>query len=179
MTLALVPAADVHAAPRRPLVTVRAAPRREPPFDDELAPDTAASVSVFDQPLPFEQTAPEPPPPVHRPLDEGLPEPSQWARRLLVGLVEAAAGKRPLHQLAPLLTPSIADGLSTELARAEVHGRRHWLHGTVPRTVRAMQPCAGVAEVNATVRVGERVRAIALRVERRHDRWRCTRIQLG
>jgi hypothetical protein len=42
-----------------------------------------------------------------------------------------------------------------------------------------MQPCRGIAEISATVQVGSRVRALALRIERRHDRWRCTRIQLG
>jgi hypothetical protein len=45
--------------------------------------------------------------------------------------------------------------------------------------VRASEPSDGVAELCATVDVGGRVRALALRLEEQHGRWRCTRLQLG
>ena len=45
--------------------------------------------------------------------------------------------------------------------------------------MRATQPADGVAEICATIQVGDRVRAVALRVEEHRDRWRCTRLQLG
>jgi hypothetical protein len=164
-------------APRR-LLTVRPAPRREPPYDDES--DRPVGLNGYDLPLPFERTPVQPEAvAVRRRLDDELPDPAVWGRRLLIGLVEAAAGKRPIHQLDEFLTPAIAHGLRSELQRADPFGRRHWLHGAMPRSVRAMQPCQGVAEISATVQVGARVRALALRVERRHERWRCTRIQLG
>jgi hypothetical protein len=164
-------------APKR-LLTMRPAPRREPPYDDEL--DEHPALGRFDRPLPFEAIPVRPEPvAVRRRIDDELPDPAVWGRRLLIGLVETAAGKRPIHQLDEFLTPAIAHGLRSELQRADPGGRRHWLHGATPRSVRAMQPCRGIAEISATVQVGSRVRALALRIERRHDRWRCTRIQLG
>jgi hypothetical protein len=161
------------------LLTARPAPRREPPFDDEIDIHRPA-LTRFDRPLPFERPQIRPEPVViRRRIDDELPDPAVWGRRLLIGLVEAAAGKRPMQQLDEFLTPAIAQGLRAELQRSETSGRRHWLHRATPGSVRAMQPCRGIAEVSATVYVGPRVRALALRVERRHDRWRCTRIQLG
>jgi len=47
------------------------------------------------------------------------------------------------------------------------------------RTGHASSPSEGVAELSATLQAGPRVRAIALRLEARHGRWRCTRLQLG
>jgi hypothetical protein len=45
--------------------------------------------------------------------------------------------------------------------------------------MRASEPVDNVAELSATVRVGERVRAVAMRLEVRHGRWCCTRLMLG
>jgi hypothetical protein len=45
--------------------------------------------------------------------------------------------------------------------------------------MRVAEPAAGVAELCATVETGRRVRAIAIRLEAQHGRWRCTRLQLG
>jgi hypothetical protein len=39
-------------------ITLRAAPRREPPFDDELPARHLRLIGPFDQPLPFRETAP-------------------------------------------------------------------------------------------------------------------------
>ena len=164
--------------PRR--VALRAAPRREPPFDDELSPDTRPSPS--DRRLPFAR--------VHAPLApvgwrpaaigrSGLPDPVLWGRRLVVGMIETAGGRRPLPQLAALLSPSGANGLAADFDRAGERSRPHWLHRATVRTVRASEPAQGVAELCVVVDVGDRVRAIALRLEARHGRWVCTRIQLG
>jgi hypothetical protein len=177
MTLAAtVPTGELDL--RRPvLLTVRPAPRREPPFDDEL-PRSVRTASAYDQPLPFPRrtrssTAARPG------YDKDLPDPSLWTRRLLIGLTETAAGKRSPQQLADFLTPSIANGISAEMRRTEAMGRGHWLRGASIGSIRVMQPRSGVAEVCATMSVGSRVRAVALRIERRHSQWRCTRIVLG
>jgi Family of unknown function (DUF6459) len=172
-------AAVISAAPMRRRVVVRAAPRREPPFDDEL-PDQRPLHRPFDRRLPFEST-PVPPfswrPPMRRP--RGLPDPGPWGRRLLVGMIETAAGRRPLHQLATLLSPSVSQGLGADFERSAQAGRSHWLHRASVRTVRVSEPAEGVAELCATVETGRRVRAIAMRFEEHHGRWRCTRLQLG
>jgi hypothetical protein len=159
-------------------VVIRAAPRREPPFDDELV-DPLASVGPFDQRLPFAvspaRIAWRPRP--RRPSD--VPDPEPWSRRLVIGLIETAAGRRPLHQLSALLSPSVSRGLGADFDRAAHNGTPHWLHRANVRTIRAAEPTDGVAEVTATVETGHRVRAMAMRLEVRHGRWRCTRLQLG
>ncbi len=181
MTAALAPS---HRAPSRPekqprpcRVVVRPAPRREPPFDDEL--DGPTLVGPLDQRLPFEGPPAPParvPPPLH---PAGLPDPATWGRRLLIGLIETAGGRRPLQQLAAMLSMSVGRGLGGEFERAASTGRPHWLHRATVRSVHGSEPSPGVAELAATVTVGPRVRALAMRLEERHGRWRCTRLQLG
>ncbi|MDQ2751300.1 MAG: Rv3235 family protein [Actinomycetota bacterium] len=181
MTTALAggsPAPKRTAAVR--ILTVRPAPRREPPFDDEIAPRRLYAVGPLDQQLPFESAArrdrPMAPPTV---LRTDLPDPALWGRRLLIGIIETAAGRRPLQQLAALLSPSVAHGLGADFERAAQRRRPHWTHAATVRSVRACEPAEGVAELCATVQVGPRVRAVAMRLEAHQNRWRCTRLQLG
>jgi hypothetical protein len=164
-------------APARTIV-IRPAPRREPPFDDERD-DDATPYAPFDRALPFEPAA-RPRvwlPPAPRP--SALPDPVPWTRRLLIGMVEAAGGRRPAQQLAALLSPSVHRGLCGDFERGRQTGTPHWLHRATVRSVRGTEPSEGVAELCATVEACGRVRAIALRLEEQHGRWRCTRLQLG
>lgn len=158
-------------------IVVRPAPTREPPFDDEIS--RPSPVTPWDQRLPFERR----PAPITRlqprTRPRGLPDPAVWGRRLLVGLIEAADGRRPLPQLAAMLSPSVGRGLAADFERAAHSGAPHWLHRTGVRTLRASEPADGVAELCATLETGVRVRAVALRLEEQHGRWRCTRLQLG
>ena len=164
---------------RQPFV-LRPAPHREPPFDDEL-PGRPSPIGPFDQALPFERL------PRHRLVQpavptatrSALPDPAQWGRRLLVGVIETAAGRRPLNQLTALVSPTVALGMRGDFERAARRGRPHWMHRASVRSVRACRPGEDVAELSATVGVGERVRAIAMRLELRHGRWCCTRLVLG
>lgn len=182
MTAALAAATrptPMPAQPARPKlrVVVRPAPRREPPFDDELG--DAPAISAWDRRLPFtEAVIPHAtlPAPLRR---DALPQPGAWSRRLMIGLIESAAGRRPLQQLNTMLSFSVVRGLAAEFERAATAGHRHWLHTATVRSVRASEPADGVAEVCATVQTGPRVRAVALRVERQHGHWRCTRLHLG
>jgi hypothetical protein len=175
--LALVHPSEGGAEPTR-VVTVLPAPRREPPFDDELSQPWLHIVRGRDRELPF----PEPTPglcaiaPTRR---ADLPDPASWVRRLLLGLSEAAAGRRPLNQVAALLSPSVARGLGADFERATAKGSRHWLHEANVRNIRATEPSEGVAELAATVQAGARIRAMALRLEARHGHWRCVRLQIG
>jgi hypothetical protein len=171
-------AAVIEAPPAPSRVVIRPAPRREPPFDDEL-PESVPRYGRHDRTLPFERVPartiawlPCPVPP------SGLPDPAPWARRLLVGMIETAAGRRPLHQLNALLSPSVGHGLGAEFDRAAQQGTPHWLHRANIRSVRVTQPTDGVTELCATLDVGRRVRAVAMRLEEHRGRWRCTRLQL-
>jgi Family of unknown function (DUF6459) len=161
-------------------MTVRPAPRREPPFDDEIPVRRLFAVGPLDQQLPFEPTAYRaqamaPHPTAH----PNLPDPALWGRRLLIGIIETAGGRRPLQQLAALLSQSVAHGLGTDFEQAARGRRPHWTHAATVRSVRACEPAEGIAELCATVQVGPRVRAVALRLESHNGRWRCTRLQLG
>lgn len=162
-------------------VVVRPAPDREPPFDDEVG-STVTAIGRYDRPLPFARTRRRRvalPPPPQSPARALLPDPALWARRLLLGIIETADGRRPLNQLAALLSPGVAHGLRTEFELAGQLGRPHWTHRAVIRSVRASEPADQVAELCATVRTGNRVRAVAMRLEVRHSRWCCTRLVLG
>jgi hypothetical protein len=175
-------AASAPVAPERPArpalrIVVRPAPRREPPFDDEL-PD-APVITALDRRWPFALTADERAAAVGPQRLSGVPDPGRWGRRLLVGLIETADGRRPLHQLSSLLTFSVTRGLGADFERAAQTGRPHWLHRASIRSVRASEPAEGVAELCATVETGRRVRAVAMRLEENQGRWRCTRLQLG
>jgi hypothetical protein len=181
MTTALVgtsPPAKRPAAARA--LTVRPAPRREPPFDDEIPPRHLYAVGPLDQQLPFEPASPRdqamPPRTV---LRTDLPDPAMWGRRLLIGIIETAGGRRPLQQLAALLSHSVAQGLGADFERAAQRRRPHWTHAAAVRSVRSCEPAEGVAELCATLQIGARVRAVALRLEAHNNRWRCTRLQLG
>lgn len=161
-------------------IVVRPAPRREPPFDDELGTELAP-VTRYDRPLPFERPrrhlALQPSAP--SPLRAALPDPVQWGRRLLVGVIETAGGRRPLNQLTTLLSPSVAYGLRSDFEYAARSGRPHWTHTASVRSMRSSEPAENIAELSATVRSGARVRAIAMRLEVRHGRWCCTRLVFG
>jgi hypothetical protein len=162
-------------------IVLRPAPPREPPFDDEIAA-AAVPVGRHDRPLPFERSRRRRvalPPAAPSSLRAVLPDPALWARRLLVGIIEAAGGRRPLNQLSALLSAGVAHGLRAEFELAGQLGRPHWTNRAVVRSVRASEPADRVAELCATVRAGNRVHAIAMRLEVRHERWCCTRLVLG
>lgn len=182
------PAGPSH-TPRGParVPSVRPAPRREPPFDDEIQASASSAAGPLDRRLPFGDQRPGPSDQRRLParsnddpmLPAHLPEPAGWGRRLLIGIIETASGRRPLAQLAALLSPVVAAGLRTDLERAARRGTPHWTRHASVRKVYASTPARGVAEVSATLQVGGRVRAVALRLEERNSRWRCTRLHLG
>jgi hypothetical protein len=178
-----LPAAPSPPPPGRPTFRVRPAPRREPPFDDELPARVLRLVGPLDQPLPFAE------PPARRlghaadafaPQLTGrgeLPDARAFGRRLLVAITEAMSGRRTLHQLAAHLSQSVYSGLVSDLGRAD--RARAWRGQVTIRSVRVSEPADGVAELSAVVRTGNRYRAVAARLEGLDGRWRCVRLQLG
>jgi hypothetical protein len=167
---------------------LRPAPTREPPFDDERPSRHLALVGPLDQPLPFEAQGWDRPSDFRlttvsdtfasRPTARSeLPEARSVAHRVVLGIIEAATGRRPATQLAPYTAAAVQAGLVrdagriTRLGTARQPARVHSLHLT--------EPADGVAEVAAVIRVGERYRAIALRLEGLDGRWRCVRVQIG
>ena len=109
--------------------------------------------------------------PVARSRTADLPPPGPFARALVQRLVEVRAGVRPLPQLQRDTSPGLYAELERHLRRRpaeQAAGSRRVL------SVHVQDRPDGVAEVCATVRYGERARALALRLEALHGRWTCT-----
>jgi len=105
-----------------------------------------------------------------------LPDPQAVGRRLVTLTLEAFAGRRPVAQLQPLVSPPLFTALTER-------GRPRWCtEGTAPlavSSVRVCEPVDGVAEVSAVARRAGRAHAIAARLEGIDGRWRCTALQIG
>jgi len=156
-------------------IRVRPAPRREPPFDDEVGETAAAG--RYDRWLPLSTSPPTGP--LTLEYDPALPDPGRWSRSLLIGVIETAGGRRPLQQLSTMFTLPVATGLGHDLERAGALGRRHWTHAARVRSVHAVRVSDCAAEISATLQVGSRIRAVAMRLEARDGRWRCSKLHLG
>jgi hypothetical protein len=94
--------------------------------------------------------------------------------------VEVVAGQRPVLQMLRWTDEHVYGDLERRAALvAQARGtaaRR--VHAQV-RSVHVCRPHPDVAEVSVHVRHGERSRALALRLERHRDRWRCTVLLFG
>jgi hypothetical protein len=105
-----------------------------------------------------------------------LPDPRDVGRRVLTTTLEALAGRRPIGQVGPLVTPGVFAALAG--------GRRpRWCtDGGAPIAmgpVHVCEPVDGVAEISAVARRAGRAHAIAARLEGIDGRWRCTALQVG
>ena len=169
-----------------PALRLLSAPACEPPYDDEHAP--SAPVRPAARPAPPRLRLVPPPSgrttarTPRRPAvldDDGvarsrtadLAPSGPFARALVQRLVEVRAGVRPLPQLQRDTTAGLYAELERHLRRrpsGPPAGVRQVL------SVHVQDRPDGVAEVCATVRDGERVRALALRLEALHGRWTCT-----
>ncbi|MDQ0984828.1 Rv3235 family protein [Streptomyces sp. V2I9] len=106
----------------------------------------------------------------HRPQ-----RPHRWfAERLLAVL----SGQRPVHWMLGHTIGEAYDQLA-ELAPSTPLGT---VRGSRPvlRHCRGAQPATGVVEAFASIAAGDRVRAMAFRLEQGPDqRWRCAAVELG
>jgi hypothetical protein len=176
---------QLHVAQR---FVVKPAPPREPPFDDELPARHLTVVGPHDRPLPFEIDDLNAPSAMRqgKPKDSfdvqptgrsDLPDIRIFSRRMAIGIIEIATGRRPAGQLSRHTAPAVQAGLArdagtiTRLGSAQRPATVHSIHIT--------EPADGVAEVAAIVRVGSRFRAIAMRFEGLDGSWRCVRLQIG
>ena len=178
----------VSSPPIAPSYQPRPAPLREPPFEDELPPRQLGLLGPADQQLPFRAPDPGEPSALRlavlpdrfdaRPTGRSdLPQPAAFARRLLIGVIEAATGRRSASQLSQHTTATVQAGLARDAGKISRLGT-----ASRPATVHSLhlaEPADGVAEIVAVVRVGARFRAIALRLEGLDGRWRCVRLQIG
>ena len=110
-----------------------------------------------------------------------LPDPAGACAALVQAIVEVLGGSRPSAQLARWLTADVyaalqrRAGLAARLRRGAAPVCRH----PVVRRVRVCAPRDGVVEACAVVFEGDRVRAVALRIEGLDGRWRVTAAEVG
>lgn len=103
-----------------------------------------------------------------------------WSARFAQAVVETVGGQRPATQLVRWTTQEVFRDLDRrgQLARRVGGGARRPVRPQV-RSVHVCRPKAEVAEVSVHVRHGHRSKALALRLERRQDRWVCTVVQFA
>ena len=105
-----------------------------------------------------------------------------FVTRFAQAIVEVIGGDRSVQQLMRWTTHEVYDDLarrSNALQRTiPADQRRRRLRAQV-RSVHLSRPQPDAAEVSIHVRHGQRSRAIAARIERIENRWRCTVIEFG
>ncbi|HYO86318.1 MAG TPA: Rv3235 family protein [Dermatophilaceae bacterium] len=106
------------------------------------------------------------------------PDPTTWAGRMGLALVEVAAGCRPATQVMRWTSGAVYGSV---LRRRASYLRRG--PGTRPplslRGVTVCHPCDGVVEASVLVGDGRRVRAVALRLRGQGRRWVVDALELG
>ncbi|MEV6124560.1 Rv3235 family protein [Streptomyces sp. NPDC052077] len=93
-------------------------------------------------------------------------------------LLDVLSGQRPVHAMLRHTVGRAYD----ELALLAEHGPLRTRGGARPvvRDIGFFEPRPGALEVFARIGAGDRVRAMAFRLERGQDlRWRCTAVELG
>jgi hypothetical protein len=160
-------------------------PDCEPPFDDERSAVSrlrrlrvAARSAALVRTIP--DTVKDPAVPgwsqdadmgVRRTATASLPAATRSGPVLARALVEVMSGQRPLSQLRVHCAPDVFAGLQ---ARPVLRGALgHLLN------VRVCEPADGAAEISVVFRRGERVRALAFRIQGVDGRWRITALQTG
>lgn len=106
----------------------------------------------------------------------GQRDPAIWASQLVAGILEVLAGARSVSQLAMLLSPEVYAVINAHAQRLAGLSPRH---RPLVRSVRVCMPTDEVAEAAVVIQGAKRSRAIALRLEVQHGRWRATAIVFG
>jgi hypothetical protein len=100
-----------------------------------------------------------------------------WAHRFAQAAVEIAGGDRPVSQLLRWTTPEVYQDLARRAQLVRVAAARDVHSGRVQQVrphVESVHACwlsDRVAEVSVRARHGHRSRAVAIRFEKRQDRW--------
>lgn len=187
----------VRATQTRPAVRLRAVPPLDPPFDDELEPETF--MAGRDQQLALELTPADRPAAGRRTPAGGKPhalppyavvaaspEARQAAKRFLGMCLEIFNGYRPAGHVRALSSPIEADLIIGQLRAAgermaaarqaaaparPARGANQAAGQVRLRLLRVCEPRPGVAEAAASLGTAGRTWAIAFRLERQRGAW--------
>lgn len=102
-----------------------------------------------------------------------------WAARLAQAVVEAIGGQRPVSQLVRWTSPGVYRDLERRVQLVRLAASRERSVRPQVRSVHICRPTATSAEVSVHVRHAARSRAVAMRMERRGERWQCTVLEFG
>lgn len=174
--------APASGAPR-PLTVRRVVPS-DPP--DYLAPVIKLALRPPAPPDPLREPPREVPRAVRGENTAELAQMRNLARSVGQAAIEALAGIRPVHQLARWLDPENFDKLCrrAELTRTMGGGSAHPVaagphRNPVVTAARICPVAAGIYEAALVVVEQKKVRAVALRVERRRGLWKVTALEIG
>ena len=99
-----------------------------------------------------------------------LPEPNIWIEKFTQGAFEVMAGRRNGAQFARWTNRAVYFYLQHRNGLFNVAPKIHQVH--------ICEPADGIAEATVTVRLGDRLKAAALRFEGLDGRWICTSLML-
>lgn len=108
-----------------------------------------------------------------------------WTRRFTQAAVEIVGGDRPVSQLLRWVTPTVYEDLDRRARLVRAAAAREGGPGRVQAVrpqVESIHTCwvtGGVVEACARVRYGRRCRAVAVRFERRNDRWQAVALEFA
>lgn len=116
---------------------------------------------------------------------EQLPDAAQWAAHVGQALVEVMRGSRTATQVLRWTSPEVYTAVARRAAAQSRRATRVHRGGSDTarrvqvRTSRVSLPREDVAEASLVLLDGQRVRALALRLEGRDGRWVVTALQIG
>ncbi len=102
-----------------------------------------------------------------------------WAARLAQAVVEVIGGQRPVTQLLRWTAPDVYRDLERRAHLVRLAGNGARSARPQVRSVHICRPTATSAEVSVHVRHAARSRAVAMRIERHGERWRCTVLEFA
>lgn len=108
---------------------------------------------------------------------DDLPEVGPWAVSMARLILEAMDGTRPPAQLRKWLSIPLHQRISRRAQSARV--RRQRPRCPLVRSTLVTHPAEGIAEVSLVVSAGDRVRALAMRLDGLDGRWVVTAFELG
>ncbi|MFI8308866.1 Rv3235 family protein [Streptomyces sp. NPDC085927] len=162
--------ASVRAARAVPARAQRPAAPRPPHLTAVLASPAVPASPIRPAPAPAVPRVPAQTP--RRPVPQ--PRPTDHFAELLLAVL---SGQRPVHSMLRHTAGRAYDELADLAERGPLRTR-----GTRPvvRDIGYYVPREGALEVFARIGAGDRLRAMAFRLEQGHDlRWRCTAVELG
>lgn len=175
-------------------IRIRPAPAIDPAFDDEVSEPALASCpgqlamppEIWSPAAPAEASQrAQPPPPTRRAQPAAAGEAQVAAHRFVEACAEVLNGYRPIAHLRPHTSPvdfaAVVDHLTRRAVRVRMAPGGESRAGRVRvavRRVRICEPRAGVAEVAAVLDQRDGSWAMAVRLERRRERWTCTSLQV-